>query len=148
MCFAQHLLLYFLSSLSWFHHTHNTTRVKIICLILSFLGWTKLVNRNMKLHNVSHKRSLSLSMSAVSCIPFIFMTIDLVRGLKSCSRIGIPSTLPSTYAFYSFKWEKFVKIALQVLVFLTSRDRALFCPGFLSVIYLLCIPHDEKITPL
>ena len=29
MCFAQHLLLYFLSSLSWFHHTHNTTRVKM-----------------------------------------------------------------------------------------------------------------------
>ena len=28
-----------------------------------------------------------------------------------------------------------------------SRSRPFF-PGFLSVIYLLCIRHDEKITPL
>ena len=38
----------------------------IIYLIFSFSRWAKLVNRNMKLLYVSHKRSLSQSMSAFS----------------------------------------------------------------------------------
>ena len=40
------------------------------------------INRNMKLHNVSHQRSLSQSMSAFSCIPFILLTIDTSSSLK------------------------------------------------------------------
>ena len=48
-----------------------------ICSIIFYSRWTKLVNRNMKLHNVSHNRSFSQIMSAFSCIPFIFMTIDM-----------------------------------------------------------------------
>ena len=121
----------------------------------------------MILHNVSHKRSLSQSMSAASCIPSIFMTIDK----SSSSRI---KKLPSSYSFelaegkvfpekkkkrlrnvhflhvvnftefrpfymatILFQVGEFVKIVLRVLVFFTSRDRAPFCPGFVSVIYLL-----------
>ena len=45
----------------------------------------------MILHNVSHKRSLSQSMSAASCIPSIFVTIDK----SSSSRI---KKLPSSYS--------------------------------------------------
>ena len=142
------------------------------CFIISFSKWTKLVNRNMKLHNVSHKRSLSQSVSAFSCISFTLMTIDV-----SCSsRI---EKLPSSYSsesaewkvlhekkkkekrkkkwqtFFCFIWSisqnsvrstyattlfqvgEFAKIVLWVLVFLRSRDRAPFFPGFVSVIYLL-----------
>ena len=119
----------------------------------------------MILHNVSHKRSLSQSMSAASCIPSIFMTIDK----SSSSRIKkLPSSYSSELAegkvfpekkrlrnvhllhvvnftefrpFYMatilFQVGEFVKIVLRVLVFFTSRDRAPFCPGFVSVIYLL-----------
>ena len=50
------------------------------CFIISFSKWTKLLNRNMKLHSVSHKRSLSQSVLAFSCISFTLMTIDV-----SCS---------------------------------------------------------------
>ena len=119
----------------------------------------------MKLHNVSHKRSLSHSVSAFSCIYFTLMTIDV-----SCSsRI---EKLPSSYSsksaewkvlhekkkkkkgkklqtFFCFIWSisqnsvhstyartlfqggEFAKIVLWVLVFLGSRDRAPFCPGYL-----------------
>ena len=45
----------------------------------------------MILHNFSHKRSLSQSMSAASCIPSIFMTIDK----SNSSRI---KKLPSSYS--------------------------------------------------
>ena len=48
-----------------------------IYLIFPFSRWAKLVNRNIELLNVSHKRSLSQSVSAFSFIPFIFMTIDM-----------------------------------------------------------------------
>ena len=65
------------------------------CFIISFSKWTKLVNRNMKLHNVSHKRSLSQSVSAFSCIYFILTTIDV-----SCS-----SRLPSSYSSESAEWK-------------------------------------------
>ena len=114
----------------------------------------------MILHNVSHKRSLSQSMSAASCIPSIFMTIDK----SSSSRIKkLPSSYSSELAegkvfpekkrlrnvhllhvvnftefrpFYMatilFQVGEFVKIVLRV-----SRDRAPFCPGFVSVFYLL-----------
>ena len=52
----------------------------------------------MKLHNVSHKRSLSQSVSAFSCISFTLMTIDV-----SCSsRI---EKLPSSYSSESAKWK-------------------------------------------
>ena len=68
------------------------------CFIISFSKWTKLVNRNMKLHNVSHKRSLSQSVSAFSCISFTLMTIDV-----SCSsRI---EKLPSSYSSESAEWK-------------------------------------------
>ena len=126
----------------------------------------------MKLLNVSHKRSLSQSMSAFSCIPFIFMTIDM----SSSSKIEkLPSSyssesaewkvlhekkqnktkqrklqnffcfiwsisqnsVHSTYATILFQVGEFAKIVLWVLVFLGSRDRAPFCLGFVSVIYLL-----------
>ena len=124
-----------------------------------------MVNRDMKLHSVSHKRSLSQSVSAFSPISFTLMTIDVSRN----SRI---KKLPSSYSsaewkvlhkrkikkretFFCFIWSisqnsvhstyattlfqvgKFVKIVLGVLVFLTSRDRAPFCPGFVLVICLL-----------
>ena len=52
----------------------------------------------MKLHNVSHKRSLSQSVSAFSCIYFTLMTIDV-----SCSsRI---EKLPSSYSSESAEWK-------------------------------------------
>ena len=51
----------------------------------------QLINRNMKLHNVSYQRSLSQTMSAFSCIPFILLTIDM----SSSSRI---EKLPSSYS--------------------------------------------------
>ena len=69
-----------------------------IYFIISFLKWTKLLNRNIKLRNVSHKRSLSQSMSAVSCIPSIFMTVDM----SSSSRI---EKLPSRYSSESAEWK-------------------------------------------
>ena len=152
-----------------------------IYFIISFLKWTKLLNRNIKLRNVSHKRSLSQSMSAVSCIPSIFMTVDM----SSSSRI---EKLPSRYSSESAEWKvlhekkkqqqkkhmktfiffiwlisqssvhstfttilfqvgKFAKIVLQVSVFLTTRNRSPFFPGFVSVIYLLWMFHDKKLTP-
>ena len=68
------------------------------CFIISFSKWTKLVNRNMKLHNVSHKRSLSQSVSAFSCISFTLMTIDV-----SCS--SKIEKLPSNYSSESAEWK-------------------------------------------
>ena len=144
------------------------------------------INRNLKLHNVSYQRSLSQTMSAFSCIPFILLTIDMSSG----SRI---EKFPSSYSSESAEWKvlhkkkkiiiiiiiikmliffiwsisqnsnanskfrkllvcfkrgKFVKIVLQVSVFLTSRVRAPFRPGFVSVIYLLWMFHDKKLTLL
>ena len=55
-----------------------------------------MVNRNMKLHSVSHKRSLSQSVSAFSPISFTLMTIDVSRN----SRI---KKLPSSYS--SAEWK-------------------------------------------
>ena len=52
----------------------------------------------MKLPNVSRNRSLSQNMSAVSCIPFIFMTIDM----SSSSRI---EKLLSNYSSESDEWK-------------------------------------------
>ena len=69
-----------------------------ICSIIFYSRWTKLVNRNMKLHNVSHNRWLSQIMSAFSCIPFIFMTIDM----SSSSKI---EKLPSSYSSESAEWK-------------------------------------------
>ena len=43
----------------------------------------------------------------------------------------------STYATTLFQVGKFAKIVLRVLVFLSSRDRAPFFPGFVLVIHLL-----------
>ena len=70
-----------------------------ICFIFSLSRWTKLVNRNMILLNVSHKRSLSQSMSAVSCIPSIFMTIDVSNSsrVKKGHRVTLPSQLSGRY---------------------------------------------------
>ena len=85
-----------------------------IYFIISFLKWTKLLNRNIKLRNVSHKRSLSQSMPAVSCIPSIFMTVDM----SSSSRI---EKLPSRYSSESAEWkvlhEKNKKKTWQTFIF-------------------------------
>ena len=53
----------------------------------------------MKLHNVSHMRSFSQSVSAFSCISFSLMTIDVSCSskLKSCHRITLPSQLSGRY---------------------------------------------------
>ena len=137
------------------------------CFIISFSKWTKLVNRNMKLHSVSDKRSLSQSVSAFSCISFTLMTIDV-----SCSsRI---EKLPSSYSSESAKWKvlhekknrkkkwqtffcfiwsisqnsvhsTYATTLFQVgefakivlWVLVFLRSRAPFFPGFVSVIYLL-----------
>ena len=57
------------------------------------------INRlNIKLHNVSHQRSPSQSMSAFSCISFILLTIDM----SSCSRI---EKLLSSYSSESAEWK-------------------------------------------
>ena len=74
----------------------------------------------MKLHNVSHNRSLSQSMSAVSCIPFIFMTIDM----SSSSRI---EKLLSSYSSKSAEWkvlhEKKKKMAdVHFFIWLISQN--------------------------
>ena len=83
--------------------------------IISVLKWTKLLNRNIKLQNVSHKRSLSQSISAVSCIPSIFMTVDM----SSSSRI---EKLLSRYSSESAEWKglhekKKKKKAWQTFIF-------------------------------
>ena len=57
------------------------------CFIISFAWWTKLLNGNIILHNVSHKRSLSQSMSA-AYLPFLWQSIcRVVRELKSCYQV-------------------------------------------------------------
>ena len=53
-----------------------------------------------------------------------------------------------TYATTLFQVWEFVKIVLWVLAFLTYRDRAPFCIGYVSFIYLLWVFHDKKLTPL
>ena len=69
----------------------------------------------MKLHNVSHKRSLSQSVSAFSCIYFTLMTIDV----PCSSRI---EKLPSSYSSESAEWKllhekkKMTKVLLLHLV--------------------------------
>ena len=98
-----------------------------ICSIIFYSRWTKLVNRNMKLHNVSHNRSLSQIMSAVSCIPFIFMTIDM----SSSSRI---EKLPSSYSSESAEWkvlhEKKKKNGRCPFLHLVNFTE--FCPSYIS----------------
>ena len=90
------------------------------CFIISFSKWTKLVKRNMKLHNVSHKRSLSQSVSAFSCIYFTLMTIvcRVVRELKSCHRVTLPSQLSGRYCMK--KKKKMTKLLLLHLVNFTE----------------------------
>ena len=101
------------------------------CFIISFAWWTKLVNRNMILHNVSHKRSLSQSMSAASCIPSIFMTIDK----SSKSRI---KKLPSSYSSELAEgkvfpeknkkdWETFIFFMWSILQNSVHSTWLLFC---------------------
>ena len=58
----------------------------------------QLINRNMKLHNVSYQRSLSQTMSAFSCIPFILLTIDMSSSLRI-------EKLPSSYSSESAEWK-------------------------------------------
>ena len=60
------------------------------------------INRNLKLHNVSYQRSLSQTMSAFSCIPFILLTIDM----SSSSRI---EKFPSSYSSESAEWKVLLK---------------------------------------
>ena len=72
-------------------------RVRSVYYFLSEAN-VKLVGRNMKLHKVSHERTLSQSMSILSCIPFILMTIDM----SSSSRI---EKLSSSYSSESAGWK-------------------------------------------
>ena len=149
-----------------------------IYFIISFLKWTKLLNRNIKLRNVSHKRSLSQSMSAVSCILSIFMTVDM----SSSSRI---EKLPSRYSSESAEWKvlheknkkknttnvhflhlvSFTEFHPFYIHYYSVSSRGIcqnriagiglfnhsqsrpFFPGFVSVIYLLWMFHDKKLTP-
>ena len=97
------------------------------CFIISFAWWTKLVNGNMILHNVSHKRSLSQSMSA-AYLPFLWQSIcRVVRELKSCHRViretrnvhflhlvNFTELRPFYIANTVFQVGEFVKIVLRV----------------------------------
>ena len=96
-----------------------------ICFIIFFSRWTKLVNRNMKLHNVSHNRSLSQNMSAVSCIPFIFMIIDM----SSSSRI---EKLLSSYSSESAEWKVLHEKNNGRCPFLHLVNFTEFCPSYIS----------------
>ena len=97
-----------------------------ICSIIFYSRWTKLVNRNMKLHNVSHNRSLSQIMSAFSCIPFIFMTIDM----SSSSKI---EKLPSSYSSESAEWKVLhEKKKNDTCPFLHLVNFTEFCPSYIS----------------
>ena len=97
-----------------------------ICFIIFSSRWTKLVNRNMKLQNVSHNRSLSQIMSAFSCIPFIFMTIDM----SSSSRI---EKLPSSYSSESAEWKVLhEKKKNDTCPFLHLVNFTEFCPSYIS----------------
>ena len=60
------------------------------------------IKRNLKLHNVSYQRSLSQTVSAFSCIPFILLTIDM----SSSSRI---EKFPSSYSSESAEWKVLLK---------------------------------------
>ena len=108
------------------------------CFIISFSKWTKLVNRNMKLHNVSHKRSLSQSVSAFSCISFTLMTIDV-----SCS--SKIEKLPSNYSSESDYSVSSGGICQNCIVgiglFRLSRSRPFLswlCLGYLSPLNVSC----------
>ena len=108
-------------------------------------------------------------MSAFSCIPFIFMTIDMSSSSKISESaewkvlhekkkkwqlfvffiwLISQNSVRFTYATTLFQVWEFVKIGFWVLAFLTYRDRVPFCPGFVSLIYLLWMFHDKKLTPL
>ena len=82
------------------HETRLNTELNRskICFIISFSRWTKLVNRSIILHTVSHKRSLSQSMSAGSYIPSIPRTINM----SSSSRV---KKMPSSYSSESAEWK-------------------------------------------
>ena len=96
-----------------------------ICSIIFYSRWTKLVNRNMKLHNVSHNRSLSQSMSAVSCILFIFMTIDMSRSSRNekLTWVTLPSQLSGRYC---------MKKKIGRCPFLHLVNFTAFCPSYIS----------------
>ena len=102
------------------------------CFIISFWKWTKLVNRNMKLHNVSHKRSLSQSVSAFSGISFTLMSINVSWSSKI-------EKLPSNYSSESDYSVSSGGICQNCIVgiglFRLSRSRPFFswlCLGYLS----------------
>ena len=78
------------------------------CFIISFTWWTKLVNGNMILHNVSHKRSLSQSMSA-AYLPFLWQSIcRVVRELKSCYQVILSRQLSRKVLPEKKNWETFI----------------------------------------
>ena len=130
----------------------NPIEVKSVYYFL-FEANVKLVSRNMKLHNVSHEGTVSQYMSNI-----FLMTIDMSSSYhqvtlpsqlsgrycikkkkndeRSFSSFGQFHRIPSTLHTLLFCF-KFAKTVLRVLVFLSSRDRAPFFPGFVLVIYLL-----------
>ena len=102
------------------------------CFIISFSKWTKLVNRNMKLHNVSHKRSLSQSVSAFSFISFTLMTIDV-----SCSS-KIEKFL-SNYSSETAEWKVLheKKKKMTNLLLLHSVNFTEFRPFYIRYYFVL-----------
>ena len=97
-----------------------------ICFIIFFSRWTKLVNRNIKLRNVSRNRSLSQSMSAVPAfLLFLWQLIcRVVRGLKSCHRVILPSQLSRKFE----DWKK-KKTDVHFLHLVNFKE---FCPSYIS----------------
>ena len=101
-----------------------------ICFIFSLSRWTKLVNRNMILLNVSHKILLSQSMSAVSCIPSIFITNDLSNSsrVKKGHRVTLPSQLSGRYCMKRKRKRKRKRKKKRNLHFLHSVNFTEFRP--------------------
>ena len=58
----------------------------------------------------------------------------------------IPSILHTL--LFCFKSGNLPKSYHGLLVFLTSRDRDPFCPGYVSLVYFLLMFHDKKLTTL
>ena len=124
--------------------------------------------------SVTTDDSLKLCRHFPAFLWFLWQSIcRVVRKLKSFHRVTLPSQLSGrycmkkkrqtfiffiwlitqnsvrfTYATTLFQVWEFVKIGFRVLAFLTYRDRVPFCPGFVSLICLLWMFHDKKLTPL
>ena len=89
----------------------------------------QLINRNMKLHNVSYQRSLSQTMSAFSCIPFILLTIDMSSSLRI-------EKLPSSYSSESAEWKVLHEKKMAKVHFLHLVNFTEFCPFYIRYYFV------------